>query len=98
MYHDFPIILHCLNIMAAFQGRDSSPSHTCSCELWFRGSDDSLCHCVQFKAMRMQAEAIISNPPVYAHIHCAEKLGVPLHMFLCEPGVWSPRGLGCSAC
>jgi sterol 3beta-glucosyltransferase len=26
------------------------------------------------------ADAIIANPPSYAHIHCAEKLGVPLHM------------------
>jgi hypothetical protein len=26
------------------------------------------------------AEAIIANPPSYAHIHCAEKLGIPLHM------------------
>ncbi|KAL0052666.1 hypothetical protein WJX82_005636 [Trebouxia sp. C0006] len=34
------------------------------------------------------AEAIISNPPTYGHIHCAEKLGVPLHMFFTMP--WSP--------
>ena len=26
------------------------------------------------------ADAIISNPPAFAHIHCAEKLGVPLHL------------------
>lgn len=26
------------------------------------------------------ADAIIANPPSYAHIHCAEKLGIPLHM------------------
>lgn len=26
------------------------------------------------------ANAIIANPPSFAHIHCAEKLGVPLHM------------------
>lgn len=26
------------------------------------------------------ADAIIANPPSFAHIHCAEKLGVPLHM------------------
>jgi hypothetical protein len=30
------------------------------------------------------ADAIIANPPSYGHIHCAEKLGVPLHMmFTC---------------
>lgn len=26
------------------------------------------------------ADAIISNPPSFAHVHCAEKLGVPLHL------------------
>jgi hypothetical protein len=26
------------------------------------------------------ADAIIANPPSFAHIHIAEKLGVPLHM------------------
>jgi len=26
------------------------------------------------------AGAIIANPPSFAHIHCAEKLGIPLHL------------------
>ena len=26
------------------------------------------------------ADAIIANPPTFAHIHCAEKLGIPLHL------------------
>ena len=26
------------------------------------------------------ADAIIANPPSFAHVHCAEKLGIPLHM------------------
>ena len=26
------------------------------------------------------ADAIIANPPSYAHMHCAEKLGIPLHI------------------
>jgi hypothetical protein len=26
------------------------------------------------------ADAIIANPPSFAHIHCAQKLGVPLHL------------------
>lgn len=34
------------------------------------------------------AEAIISNPPAYGHVHCAEKLGIPLHIFFTMP--WSP--------
>ncbi|KAF8850692.1 UDP-Glycosyltransferase/glycogen phosphorylase [Acephala macrosclerotiorum] len=34
------------------------------------------------------ADAIIANPPSFAHIHIAEKLGVPLHMMFTMP--WSP--------
>jgi len=34
------------------------------------------------------AQAIISNPVTFAHIHCAERLGVPLHIFFTMP--WSP--------
>ncbi|KIM93473.1 hypothetical protein OIDMADRAFT_65034, partial [Oidiodendron maius Zn] len=34
------------------------------------------------------ADAIIANPPSFAHIHCAEKLGVPLHLMFTMP--WSP--------
>jgi hypothetical protein len=26
------------------------------------------------------ADAIIANPPSFAHLHCAQKLGVPLHL------------------
>jgi hypothetical protein len=26
------------------------------------------------------ADAIIANPPSFAHIHVAEKLGIPVHM------------------
>ena len=28
------------------------------------------------------AHAIIANPPSFAHIHCAQKLGIPLHIML----------------
>ncbi|KIW17667.1 hypothetical protein PV08_04862 [Exophiala spinifera] len=34
------------------------------------------------------ANAIIANPPSFAHIHCAQKLGIPLHMMFTMP--WSP--------
>ena len=34
------------------------------------------------------AEAIIANPPSYGHIHCAQKLKIPLHMMFTMP--WSP--------
>ena len=32
-----------------------------------------------------RAEAIIANPLSYGHIHCAEKLGIPLHMGFTMP-------------
>ena len=32
------------------------------------------------KARPFVAHAIIANPPSFAHIHCAEKLGIPLHL------------------
>ncbi|KAK0736862.1 hypothetical protein B0T21DRAFT_330480 [Apiosordaria backusii] len=31
------------------------------------------------------ADAIIANPPSFAHIHCAEALGVPLHLMFTFP-------------
>ncbi|KAI0626095.1 Glycosyltransferase family 1 protein [Pyrenophora tritici-repentis] len=34
------------------------------------------------------ADAIIANPPSFGHLHCAEKLGIPLHMMFTMP--WSP--------
>ncbi|PTB37786.1 uncharacterized protein TrAFT101_005335 [Trichoderma asperellum] len=34
------------------------------------------------------ADAIIANPPSFAHVHVAEKLGIPLHMMFTMP--WSP--------
>ncbi|RDW84681.1 UDP-glycosyltransferase phosphorylase [Coleophoma cylindrospora] len=34
------------------------------------------------------ADAIIANPPSYAHVHCAEKLSIPLQLIFTMP--WSP--------
>ncbi|KAH7911918.1 glycosyltransferase family 1 protein [Hygrophoropsis aurantiaca] len=34
------------------------------------------------------ADAIISNPPAFAHVHCAEALGIPLLLTFTMP--WSP--------
>lgn len=31
------------------------------------------------------ADCIIANPPSFAHIHCAEKLGIPLHIMFTMP-------------
>ncbi|KAJ5765727.1 hypothetical protein N7520_005286 [Penicillium odoratum] len=40
------------------------------------------------KATPFLANAIIANPPSFAHVHCAEKLGIPLHLMFTMP--WSP--------
>ena len=32
------------------------------------------------------AEVIISNPPAFGHIHCAERLQIPLHIMFTMPG------------
>jgi len=34
------------------------------------------------------AQAILANPVAYGHIHCAEKLCVPLHLLFLQP--WTP--------
>ena len=31
------------------------------------------------------ADAIIANPPSFAHVHCAERLGIPLHLMFTFP-------------
>ena len=46
--------------------------------------DDGRCENV----LPFVADAIIANPPSYAHIHIAEKLGIPLHIIFTMP--WSP--------
>lgn len=34
------------------------------------------------------ADVIIANPPSFGHIHCAERLGIRLHLMFTMP--WSP--------
>ena len=37
-------------------------------------------HNGELSARPFVADAIIANPPSFAHVHCAEKLGIPLHL------------------
>ncbi|KAJ5776787.1 UDP-Glycosyltransferase/glycogen phosphorylase [Penicillium odoratum] len=37
------------------------------------------------EAKHFVADCIIANPPSFAHIHCAEKLGIPLHIMFTMP-------------
>ncbi|GMG24688.1 unnamed protein product [Aspergillus oryzae var. brunneus] len=34
------------------------------------------------------ADAIVANPPSFAHVHCAEKMGVPLHLMFTLVSYW----------
>ena len=34
------------------------------------------------------ADAIVANPPSFAHVHCAQALGIPVHLMFTMP--WSP--------
>jgi hypothetical protein len=40
------------------------------------------------KQVAFTATAIISNPVTYGHLHCAESLSIPLHIFFPQP--WTP--------
>ncbi len=39
----------------------------------------------RLEAKHFVADCIIANPPSFAHIHCAEKLGIPLHIMFTMP-------------
>jgi hypothetical protein len=41
--------------------------------------------------------AIISNPVTYAHIHCAEALGVPLHMMFPQVSIYECKHIFCNS-
>ncbi|KAJ5544030.1 hypothetical protein N7513_003305 [Penicillium frequentans] len=43
---------------------------------------------VDYRRRLFVADAIIANPPSLAHIHCAQRLGIPLHMMFTMP--WTP--------
>ncbi|PQE13488.1 glycosyltransferase family 1 protein [Rutstroemia sp. NJR-2017a WRK4] len=47
-----------------------------------RATDDELS---EPAARPFVADCIIANPPSFAHIHCAEKLGIPLHIMFTMP-------------
>jgi sterol 3beta-glucosyltransferase len=38
--------------------------------------------------MPFVTDAIIANPPSFAYVHCAQALGIPLHLMFTIP--WSP--------
>lgn len=42
--------------------------------------DDPFSEDVDYRRRPFVADAIIANPPSLAHIHCAQRLGIPLHI------------------
>lgn len=50
------------------------------CWLSCIAEDNGLDTATANKTKPFVANAIIANPPSFAHLHCAEKLGIPLHM------------------
>lgn len=48
------------------------------------------CHSPDLTGARFMADAIISNPPAFAHVHCAEALGIPLLLTFTMP--WCATG------
>jgi hypothetical protein len=51
--------------------------------------DDPWSDTVDYRDRPFVADVIIANPPSFAHISCAEKLGIPLNMMF----TWVPRVL-----
>lgn len=62
-----------------------------SCYQAGNGTDDDLSEPSEDNAVsepatrHFVADCIIANPPSFAHIHCAEKLGIPLHIMFTMP-------------
>ncbi|KAJ6998177.1 sterol 3-beta-glucosyltransferase UGT80B1-like isoform X3 [Populus alba x Populus x berolinensis] len=42
--------------------------------------------------MPFKAQAIIANPPAYGHVHVAEALRIPIHIFFTMPWTFSTQG------
>lgn len=57
---------------SCFETGDGTNLHQIKENLW----DDA----VDYRRRPFVADAIIANPPSLAHIHCAQRLGIPLHI------------------
>ncbi|KAE8143446.1 hypothetical protein BDV38DRAFT_67264 [Aspergillus pseudotamarii] len=50
--------------------------------------EDPWSETLDYRQRPFVADVIIANPPSLAHIHCAQRLGIPLHVMFTMP--WSP--------
>lgn len=57
---------------SCFEMGDGTHLHQIKDDLW---SDT-----VDYRLRPFVADAIIANPPSLAHVHCAQRLGIPLHI------------------
>ncbi|KAF9885030.1 hypothetical protein FE257_000761 [Aspergillus nanangensis] len=65
---------------SCFKRSDDTDLHHVQEDPWSKTSDN--------RQRAFVADAIIANPPSLAHIHCAQRLGIPLHVMFTMP--WSP--------
>ncbi|KAJ5801996.1 uncharacterized protein N7503_004446 [Penicillium pulvis] len=65
---------------SCYEMGDGTDLHQIKNDLWGDTTD--------YRRRPFVADAIIANPPSLAHIHCAQRLGVPLHIMFTMP--WSP--------
>ncbi|KAI2785971.1 Sterol 3-beta-glucosyltransferase UGT80B1 [Penicillium oxalicum] len=65
---------------SCFEMGDGTHLHQIKDDLWSEEQD--------YRRRPFVADVIIANPPSLAHIHCAQKLGIPLHIIFTMP--WSP--------
>ncbi|PWY89175.1 UDP-glucose,sterol transferase [Aspergillus heteromorphus CBS 117.55] len=64
---------------SCFETGDGTGMHRIAEDPWNETAD--------YRSMPFVADAIIANPPSFAHLSCAEKLGIPLNMMFTMP--WS---------
>ncbi|EXJ62211.1 hypothetical protein A1O7_02644 [Cladophialophora yegresii CBS 114405] len=67
---------------SCYQAGDGTRLHATTDDLSESSENDSS---PQNAARPFVADCIIANPPSFAHIHCAEKLGIPLHIMFTMP-------------
>ncbi|KAJ5761948.1 CAZyme family GT1 [Penicillium nucicola] len=65
---------------SCFEKGDGTGLHQIKNDPWSKTAD--------YRERPFVADAIIANPPSLAHIHCAQRLGIPLHIIFTMP--WSP--------
>ncbi|KAJ6035833.1 CAZyme family GT1 [Penicillium herquei] len=65
---------------SCFEKGDGTHLHQIKEDLWSEALD--------YRQRPFVADVIIANPPSLAHIHCAQRLGIPLHIIFTMP--WSP--------